>query len=87
MSFESPQENILHWPEEFNVEEIKTLEEAAAVYNTMHNLDQMGMADTADTLTQNNEELLKKAQEICQAKGYKLETLIENTQKEAEANS
>ncbi len=87
MGFETPQTIHLEWPAEFSDEEIKILEEAAAIYNTMHNLDQMGMSDTANNLTKNSEELLKQAKEICQSKegkNYTLETLIENTQKGAE---
>lgn len=81
----SKKENVkLEWPTEFNAEEIKILEEAAGIYNGMHNLDQFGMGDTGETLAMESEEILKQAQTICTGKGYRLETLIEQVQNEAE---
>ncbi|MBP9802488.1 hypothetical protein KBC40_02780 [Patescibacteria group bacterium] len=81
-------ENAVHleWPAEFTTEEIQILEEAAKVYNGMRNLDQMGMGDTADTMAQNDVELLQNAKKICESKEYRLESLIEQVQTEAEQN-
>ncbi len=85
-SLEAPKNEVhLEWPAEFDAEEIKILEEAAGIYNAMHNLDQYGMGDTKEILALDSDETLKKATEICEKKGYgNLATLITKVQEEAE---
>lgn len=83
-TLESKKEVPLKWPTEFTTEEIQTLEEATGIYNTMHRLDQLGMADTKETLAMDSDPILINAKKICEDKGYRLESLIEQVQAEAE---
>lgn len=86
MDFETPtlepkKEVHLEWPAEFSPEEIAILEEATRVYNASHNLAQLGMDHE---LLRNSTETLAQAKAICEAKGDRLESLIESVQAEAE---
>ncbi|KKP92061.1 MAG: hypothetical protein UR94_C0006G0020 [Parcubacteria group bacterium GW2011_GWA2_36_10] len=78
---ESKKEVHLEWPAAFSPEEIAILEEATRVYNASHNLAQLGMDHE---LLRNSTETLAQAKAICEAKGYRLESLIESVQAEAE---
>jgi hypothetical protein len=91
MGFETPNltsenEVQLKWPAEFTTEEIQILEEASGIYNAMHNLGQLGREDTQKTLAIHSDETLRNAKKICEDKGYRLESLIEQVQTEAEKN-
>ena len=77
----STNEVHLEWPAEFSAEEIAALEDAARIYNTTHNLDQLAMEHN---LLRNSTEKLAQAKAICEAKGHRLESLIETVQAEAE---
>lgn len=83
---EPKQEVHLEWPAEFSAEEILVLEAASGIYNTMHRLDQLGMGDTSEALVIDSDETLRKAKKICEDKGHRLESLIEQVQAEAEQN-